>query len=285
MKIKFTKMHGLGNDFVVLDAVNQPFVPTRQQARFLADRHFGVGCDQILVVEKPGRPDADFSYRIFNADGGEVEQCGNGARCFARFVHEHGLTGKREIRVETQAGIIAPRLEDDGRITVDMGVPRFAPADIPFDSPLGETSEAVNQPLDMGEAVIDITAVSMGNPHAVHLVADVDHTPVNILGPLIESHPRFPRRTNVGFMQVVDRHAIRLRVFERGAGETLACGTGACAAVVAGIRRGLLDSPVRVFTRGGELNVAWAGTDAPVLMTGPAVSVFEGEIEIPENLQ
>ncbi|WIM05281.1 MAG: diaminopimelate epimerase [Candidatus Nitricoxidivorans perseverans] len=285
MKIRFTKMHGLGNDFVVLDAIHQPFVPTRQQARFLADRHFGIGCDQILVVEKPGRPDADFRYRIFNADGGEVEQCGNGARCFARFVTDKGLTDRREIPVETKSGLIVLRIEDDGQVTVDMGAPRFAPADIPFDSPMGKASDAVVQPLDMGEAVIDITAVSMGNPHAVHLVADVDHTPVEILGPLIESHPRFPQRTNAGFMQVVDRHAIRLRVYERGAGETLACGTGACAAAVAGIRRGLLDSPVRVITRGGELTIAWAGMGAPVLMTGPAVSVFEGEVEIPENPQ
>ena len=280
MRIRFTKMHGLGNDFVVLDAINQAFVPTPAQARWLADRHFGVGCDQILIVEKPGTPGVDFRYRIFNADGGEVEQCGNGARCFVRFVHEQGLTQAREIRVETKSGIIAPRLEADGQVTVDMGAPRFAPAEIPFDS---DTDAAV-QPLDVDGKTIEISAVSMGNPHAVQVVADVDTAPVAEQGPRIESHPRFPRRVNAGFMQVVDRHAIRLRVYERGAGETLACGTGACAAVVAGIRRGLLDSPVRVATRGGELSIAWAGAGAPVLMTGPATTVFSAEIDIPNNL-
>ena len=277
MKIRFTKMQGLGNDFVVLDAIHQAFVPTEQQARFLADRHFGVGCDQILVVEKPGRPDADFRYRIFNADGGEVEQCGNGARCFARFVTDKGLMEKREILVETKAGLIALRIEADGRITVDMGVPRLRPADIPFES----DSDALVQPLPVGNVVFDITAVSMGNPHAVQIVADIDHTPVAQIGPMIEFHPRFPMRANAGFMQILDRHAIRLRVHERGVGETLACGTGACAAVVVGIRRGLLDSPVLVTMRGGELSIAWAGMGTPVWMTGPAVSVFEGEIEIP----
>ncbi len=284
MKIRFTKMHGLGNDFVVLDAINQDFVPTPAQARFLADRHFGIGCDQILVVERSATPGIDFRYRIFNADGGEVEQCGNGARCFVRFVHEQGLTDKREIRVETRSGVIAPRLEADGRITVDMGAPRFLPAEIPFDS---ETDAAV-QSLSVDNGQIDISVVSMGNPHAVQLVADVDAAPVARLGPLIESHPRFPRRVNAGFMQVADRHAIRLRVYERGAGETLACGTGACAAVVAGIRRGLLDSPVRVSMRGGELVIAWDGAagaaPAPVMMTGPAVTVFTAEIALPNNL-
>jgi diaminopimelate epimerase len=280
MKIRFTKMHGLGNDFVVLDAVHQSFVPTPAQARFLADRHFGVGCDQILVVEEPTRADTDFRYRIFNADGGEVEQCGNGARCFVRYVHERGLSDKREIRVETPAGIIAPRLEADGSITVNMGAPVFEPAAIPFQS----DSAAVVQPLQVADASFDITAVSMGNPHAVQVVADVATAPVEKYGPLIESHPRFPRRVNAGFMQVVDRHGIRLRVFERGAGETLACGTGACAAVVAGIRRGLLDSPVRVTTRGGDLTIAWGGPDQAVLMTGPAATVFEGEIDLPDNL-
>ncbi|MDP2823661.1 MAG: diaminopimelate epimerase [Sulfuritalea sp.] len=288
MQIRFTKMHGLGNDFVVLDAINQNFVPTPAQARFLADRHFGIGCDQILVVERATTPGVDFRYRIFNADGGEVEQCGNGARCFVRFVHEQGLTDKREIRVETQSGLIAPRLEADGQVTVDMGVPRFLPAEIPFDSPSTEMSNAVVQPLVVGGARIEISVVSMGNPHAVQVVADVDAAPVAQIGPLIESHPRFPRRVNAGFMQVVDRHAIRLRVYERGAGETLACGTGACAAVVAGIRRGLLDSPVRVATRGGELSIAWNGSAGdgahPVMMTGPAVAVFSAEIELPNNL-
>jgi len=273
-------MHGLGNDFVVLDAINQNFVPTPAQVRFLADRHFGVGCDQLLVVEKAGTPGVDFRYRIFNADGGEVEQCGNGARCFVRFVHEQGLTGKREIRVETKCGMITPRLEADGQVTVDMGAPRFLPAEIPFDS----ETDAVVQPLVVDGAQLDISVVSMGNPHAVQVVADVDTAPVARLGPLIESHPRFPRRVNAGFMQIVDRHAIRLRVYERGAGETLACGTGACAAVVAGIRGGLLDSPVRVTTRGGDLSVAWDGAGQPVMMTGPATTVFSAEIELPNNL-
>jgi diaminopimelate epimerase len=281
MKIRFTKMHGLGNDFVVLDAIRQDFVPTPAQARFLADRHFGIGCDQLLVVEKSATPGVDFRYRIFNADGGEVEQCGNGARCFVRFVHEQGLTDKHEIRVETKCGVIVPRLEADGQITVEMGAPRFLPAEIPFDS----STDAVVQPLDVAGQQIDISVVSMGNPHAVQVVADVDAAPVAQQGPLIEAHPRFPRRVNAGFMQIVDRHAIRLRVYERGAGETLACGTGACAAVVAGIRRGLLDSPVRVTTRGGELSIAWGGdARSPVMMTGPATTVFTAEIELPNNL-
>jgi len=276
MNIRFSKMHGLGNDFVVIDGVRQSIALTPEQIRFLADRHFGVGCDQLLLVEKAGRPDVDFRYRIFNADGGEVEQCGNGARCFVRFAHEQGLTAKREIRVETMGGVISPRLEADGSVTVDMGVPVFDPARIPFAS---ESSELV-QPLDVGGERIAINAVSMGNPHAVQVVADVDAAPVASLGPLIENHPRFPQRVNAGFMQIVGRRSIRLRVFERGAGETLACGTGACAAVVAGISRGLLDSPVRVETRGGELNIAWQGPGTPVLMTGPAVTVFTGEIEL-----
>ena len=276
MKIRFTKMHGLGNDFVVLDAVSQAIDLTPAQARFLADRHFGVGCDQILVVEKAMRPDADFRYRIFNADGGEVEQCGNGARCFVRFVHEKGLTRKTAIRVETRCGLTEPRLEDDGLVTVDMGVPRFEPSHVPFVA----ESDALVQPLRVGDATVEITALSMGNPHAVQAVANVDTAPVAEQGPLIENHPRFPQRVNAGFMQAVDRHAIRLRVYERGAGETLACGTGACAAVVAGIARGLLDSPVKVATRGGELAIAWDGPGQPVRMTGPAVSVFDSEIDI-----
>ncbi len=276
MRIRFTKMHGLGNDFVVLDAVNQAIDLTPQQARRLADRHFGVGCDQVLVVARSTRADADFAYRIFNADGGEVEQCGNGARCFARFVRDKGLSARREIRVETCCGIIAPRLEADGSITVDMGVPRFEPSHVPFVS----DSDALVQPLQIGDAAVDITALSMGNPHAVQLVDDVRLAPVAALGPLIENHPRFPQRVNAGFMQVEERHAIRLRVYERGAGETLACGTGACAAVVAGIARGLLDSPVRVATRGGDLRIAWAGYGQPVLMSGPAETVFDGEIDI-----
>lgn len=276
MKLKFTKMHGLGNDFVVIDGVRQQIALSPEQLRYLGNRHFGVGCDQILLVEKASRPGVDFRYRIFNSDGGEVEQCGNGARCFVRFVHDQGLTDKREIRVETLRGDISPRLEADGMVSVDMGVPVFAPERIPF---VSMTDDLV-QPLDVGGEELLITAVSMGNPHAVQIVADVDIAPVAAQGPLIEAHPRFPQRVNAGFMQIVGRQAIRLRVFERGAGETLACGTGACAAVVAGIARGLLDSPVRVATRGGELTIAWRGQGEPVLMTGPATTVFTGEIEL-----
>ncbi len=276
MKLKFSKMHGLGNDFVVIDGVRQSVHLTPEQICFLADRHFGVGCDQLLLVEPARQPGVDFRYRIFNADGGEVEQCGNGARCFVRFVHDQGLTAKSEIRVETQAGVIGPRLEADGLVTVDMGVPVFEPARIPFVS----DTDAPAQPLQVGDRTVTIGAVSMGNPHAVQVVGDVDQHPVAEEGPLIESHPRFPQRVNAGFMAVQDRHHIKLRVYERGAGETLACGTGACAAVVSGIRRGLLDSPVRVTTRGGELSIAWAGAGTPVLMTGPAVTVFSGEIDL-----
>ncbi len=276
MKLKFSKMHGLGNDFVVLDGVRQTVSLTPEQFRYLGDRHFGVGCDQILLVEKAQRADVDFRYRIFNADGGEVEQCGNGARCFVRFVHDQGLTEKREIRVETMKGVISLCLEDDGNVTVNMGAPVFLPKDIPF---VSENDELI-QTLDVGADPVAITAVSMGNPHAVQVVADVDTAPVAEQGPLIEVHPRFPQRVNAGFMQVVDRQTIRLRVFERGTGETLACGTGACAAVAAGIARGLLDSPVRVHTRGGELTIAWGGREAPVMMSGPAVTVFTGEIDV-----
>lgn len=276
MKLRFSKMHGLGNDFVVIDAIRQRVDLTPDQVRFLADRHFGVGCDQLLVVERAQQPGVDFRYRIFNADGGEVEQCGNGARCFVRFVREQGLTDKREIRVETKSGVITLTAADDINVTVNMGVPVFEPARIPFQS----ASDAFVQPLDVAGSAVPITAVSMGNPHAVQVVADVDRAPVAQQGPLIESHPRFPARVNAGFMQVVDAHHIRLRVYERGAGETLACGTGACAAVVAGIVRNLLESPVRVSTRGGELNIAWAGEGQPVLMTGPAVTVFEADIHL-----
>ena len=276
-KLAFTKMQGLGNDFVMIDAVRQPIQLTEDQVRYLADRHFGVGCDQLLVVEPAQTPGVDFRYRIFNADGGEVEQCGNGARCFARFVFDQGLTDKREIRVETKKGIIAPRLEADGNVTVDMGVPVLNPADVPFVS----DSDAYVQPLDVAGTSVAITAVSMGNPHAVQVVADVGTAPVAEQGPLIEHHPRFPARVNAGFLQVVDDHRVRLRVFERGAGETLACGTGACAAVVAGILRGLVASPVAVETRGGELTIAWNGVGSPVLMTGPAVTVFSGELTLP----
>ncbi len=279
-RLRFTKMQGLGNDFVVLDGVRQQVALTPAQLRRLADRRFGVGCDQVLVVEKASRDGVDFRYRIFNADGGEVEQCGNGARCFVKFVRDQGLTDKREIRVETAGGVIAPVLREEGAITVvsvDMGVPRFAPADIPFVA----DGEALVHRIDVGGTAVEVSVVSMGNPHAVQVVADVDAAPVTTQGPLIERHPRFPQRVNAGYMQVRDRANIRLRVWERGAGETLACGTGACAAVVAGIRRGLLDPVVRVETRGGALDIAWPGPGAPVTMTGPAATVFEGEWEVP----
>ncbi len=276
MLLKFTKMHGAGNDFVVLDGVRQHIELSPEQLRLLADRHFGVGCDQILLVEKAQHKDADFRYRIFNADGGEVEQCGNGARCFVRFVHDQKLTHKHEIIVETHSGLSAPRLEVDGRVTVNMGAPVFDAARIPFSSGLS----AVSEPLEVAGETIQISAVSMGNPHAVQVVANVEQAPVAEMGPLIEQHPRFPKRVNAGFMQVMGRHQIRLRVYERGAGETLSCGTGACAAVVAGIRRGLLESPVNVATRGGTLTIAWAGEGQPVLMTGPAITVFHGEISL-----
>ena len=276
MKLKFTKMQGLGNDFVMVDTVRQRLQMTSELARRLADRRFGIGCDQVLVVEPADSPDVDFVYRIFNADGGEVEQCGNGARCFARFVLDAGLTTRREMSVRTKGGVIRPRLEADGRVTVDMGAPRLFPADVPFLS----DSDAVLQALDVGGVTRYVTALSMGNPHAVQVVADVDTAPVGEEGPIIEVHPRFPQRVNVGFLQVVDAHHIRLRVHERGAGETLACGTGACAAVVAGILRGLLKSPVAVETRGGRLDIAWAGEGQAVLMTGPAEPVFEGVVKV-----
>jgi diaminopimelate epimerase len=283
MKLKFTKMHGAGNDFVVIDAISQRIDFTPAQWQFLADRRFGVGADQMLVVEEPCSPGVDFRYRIYNADGGEVEQCGNGARAFVKFVTDKRLTDKRAIKVETMAGVIEPRLEADGRITVDMGAPILEPEQVPFDTK-GLQGKADGRdmlwPLDINGKTVWMSAVSMGNPHAVQVVDDAQSAPVQADGPLIEHHPRFPKRVNAGFMQIVNRHQISLRVFERGAGETLACGTGACAAVVAGIRRGLLDSPVAVNTRGGELSIAWAGEQSPVLLTGPAVSVFEGEIEI-----
>lgn len=276
MAIKFTKMHGAGNDFVVIDGVRQQVALSPENIRFIADRNFGVGCDQLLLVEKAQHKDADFRYRIFNADGGEVEQCGNGARCFVRFVHDHKLTHKREIIVETKSGLISPRLEEDGRVTVNMGAPTLEPKQIPFVS----DNRDVLQALQIGNDTIQITAVSMGNPHAVQVVADVETAPVAVQGPLIENHPRFPKRVNAGFMQVLDRTHIKLRVFERGAGETLSCGTGACAAVVAGIQRGLLDATVHVATRGGNLSITWNGEGSPVSMTGPAISVFEGEINL-----
>ena len=262
-KLKFTKMHGAGNDFVVIDGVRQEIYLTPEQLRILADRHFGVGCDQILLVERSQNEEADFRYRIFNADGGEVEQCGNGARCFVRYVHDHKLTGKREIVVETKSGLISPRLEDDGRVTVNMGAPIFEAARIPFDS----DSDAVIQTLDVNGQTLQITAVSMGNPHVVHIVEDVEKADVATLGPLIENHPRFPKRVNAGFMQIDDREHIKLRVYERGSGETMSCGTGACAAVVSGIRRGLLDHTVHVATHGGVLSISWAGEDKPLFVS------------------
>ena len=274
--LRFTKMQGLGNDFVVFDGIRQQVELTAAEVKRLADRRFGVGCDQILVVEKPTRPDVDFRYRIWNADGGEVEQCGNGARCFVHFVRRQGLTTKDKIRVETAGGIIVPEIVAGGEVAVDMGVPRFAAADIPF---AGE-GDAVIRPLDVEGVTVLVTLVSMGNPHAVQVVDDVDLAPVASQGPRIERDRRFPQRVNAGYMQVVDRVNIRLRVWERGVGETPACGTGACAAVVAGIRRGLLDSRVSVETRGGRLAVAWPGSGAVVTMTGPAATVFEGEWDV-----
>jgi diaminopimelate epimerase len=285
LRLKFTKMQGAGNDFVVLDGVSRPVDMTPQRARRIADRHFGVGCDQVLLVEKPRSKDADFRYRIWNADGGEVEQCGNGARCFVRFVHDKGLTKKAEIHVETLSGVIAPRLEADGQVSVDMGAPRFDPGEVPFDaSGLRPVQGNKRWPLEVAGRVVPLAVLSMGNPHAVQTVEDVDAAPVTTQGPLVERHPRFPKRANAGYLQVVNRSRVRLRVWERGAGETLACGTGACAAVVTGIREGLLDDTVRVETRGGQLTIRWAGGDndpnRSVWMTGPAVTVFEGEIEI-----
>jgi diaminopimelate epimerase len=264
MKLAFTKMHGAGNDFVVVDATEKPFSLSKEKLRFIANRNLGVGCDQILVVERPRAAGADFRYRIFNADGGEVEQCGNGARCFVKFVHARGLTAKREIRVETLGGPIVPRLEDDGEVSVNMGAPSFE----------GQESLSVN-----GQTV-QVMILSMGNPHAVQVVTDIAAAPVTTQGPLLESHPRFPGRVNAGYMQVLDRHRIALRVWERGAGETLSCGTGACAAAASAIRRGLLDSPVRVDTRGGALTISWAGGDNAVWMKGPAQTVYEGTLEI-----
>ena len=271
--LRFTKMQGLGNDFVVVDATRTPFTLTAAEVRLLADRRFGVGCDQVLVVEPARDPRADFRYRIYNADGGEVEQCGNGARCFMVFVRDRGLTDKVALKVETAGGLILSQLNDDGDVSVDMGAPRFRPEDVPFIGGLGAVAEA----LDVAGSRVEVSVLSMGNPHAVQVVSDIDRAPVEKQGPLIENHPRFPQRVNAGYMEIVDRANIRLRVWERGAGETLACGTGACAAVVAGIRRGLLDREVRVATRGGTLSIAWPAESAPVQMKGAATTVFEGE--------
>ncbi len=291
MRIPFTKMQGAGNDFVVLDETQKRFGLSAEQYRWLADRHFGIGADQILTVRASPEPGIDFEYLIHNADGAEVEQCGNGARCFARFVRDQGLTSKDAIRVQTRSGVIEPQLTADGRVTVNMGAPVFDLADIPFDA-------AQRQPQTSGlwekwpltlvdsskEATVLVAVLSMGNPHAVQVVDDVDTAPVLAQGPLIEHHTSFPKRVNAGFMQVLDRRHIRLRVYERGAGETLACGTGACAAVVAGIRLGLLDSVVEVQARGGTLTISWAGGASPVMMTGPATTVFHGEIDLIDHL-
>ncbi len=286
MNWNFTKMHGAGNDFVVLDGVRQAIEMTPERARALGDRHFGIGADQILLVERATRPDADFRYRIFNADGSEVEHCGNGARCFVRFVHEQGLSDRNPLRAQIATGILVLDEGDDEQVTVDMGSTRFDPAALPFDT-AGLASRTEGQDtlwqleLDVPAGLprsVALSAVAISNPHAVQVVDNVDTAPVAIVGPLIENHPRFARRVNAGFMQIVDRHSIRLRVHERGAGETLACGTGACAAVAAGIRRGLLDSPVRVQTRGGVLTIAWNGEQ--LRLTGPAESVFTGQVDI-----
>ena len=304
MHISFTKMQGAGNDFVVLDETRGLLGLSPAQYRFLADRHFGVGADQILSVRPPPTPEVDFGYAIHNADGGEVAQCGNGARCFAAFVRARGLTTKDIIRVQTSAGVVTPQIHADGRVTVDMGAPVFDANLVPFDAAGLVSATGDHQgkwPLALGthanDAIVYVAIVSMGNPHAVQVVADVDAAPVASMGPLVESHPRFVERVNAGFMQVVDRNRIKLRVYERGAGETLACGTGACAAVVAGIQLGLLDSTVEVETRGGSLTIEWQGgnamqggnslahnprLDAPVYMTGPATFVFSGEIDIPD---
>lgn len=298
-KISFTKMHGLGNDFVVLDETQQSYALDAEQYRWIADRRFGVGADQILTVRPSGQTDVDFAYIIHNADGGEVEQCGNGARCFARYVFDKGLTDKKAIRVQTQKGIIEPVLLDDGMVRVDMGVPVFAHAQVPFDPQHAGKTQVEGKPAEWeqwGLAATDsdnssgnasrhsqcqpVAVVSMGNPHAVQVVDDVDAAPVETVGAWVESHPAFPQRVNAGFMQIISRREVKLRVFERGSGETLACGTGACAAVVAGVRLGLLDvgADVLVHARGGDMRIAWAGGDSSVLMTGPAVTVFEGEL-------
>lgn len=282
--LRFTKMHGAGNDFVMLDCVRQTVQMTPELARRIADRHTGIGCDQILMVEPAPDASVDFRYRIFNCDGGEVEQCGNGARCFVRFVHEQGLSTKSAIRVLTKSGVIVPRREADGRITVDMGPPILAPERVPFD-PRGLTAtdrsaaRLAGWPLELDGVLLTIYPLSMGNPHAVQFVDDVAAAPVSTHGPLIEHHERFPARVNAGFVQVIDRHRLRVRVFERGAGETLSCGTGACAAAVASILLGRAESPVVVHTRGGDLTINWSGIDNPVFMTGAAETVFDGQFD------
>lgn len=283
MKLKFTKMQGAGNDFVVIDGISQTIDFTPEQWRALADRHFGVGADQLLLVERSAMPGVDFRYRIFNADGGEVEHCGNGARCFVKFVRDTGLTDKQTVRVEVQQGVITLTMREDGQVSVDMGAPILTPSDVPFDAAGLEGRREGDDtlwPLDVAGKTTWISVVSMGNPHAVQVVDNVDTAPVETDGPLVERHPRFPRRVNAGFLQVVSQHEARLRVYERGAGETLACGTGACAAAVAGIRRGLLKAPVAIETHGGTLTIDWDGASGPVIMTGPAATVFEGTIDV-----
>lgn len=283
MKLKFTKMQGAGNDFVVIDGISQTIDFTPEQWRALADRHFGVGADQLLLVERSAMPGVDFRYRIFNADGGEVEHCGNGARCFVKFVRDTGLTDKQTVRVEVQQGVITLTMREDGQVSVDMGAPILTPSDVPFDAAGLEGRREGDDtlwPLDVAGKTTWISVVSMGNPHAVQVVDNVDTAPVETDGPLVERHPRFPRRVNAGFLQMVSEHEARLRVYERGAGETLACGTGACAAAVAGIRRGLLKAPVAIETHGGTLTIDWDGASGPVIMTGPAATVFEGTIEV-----
>lgn len=276
MNLKFSKMHGLGNDFVVIDAINQPVALSPEQARFIADRHFGVGCDQLLLVENSTLSGVDFRYRILNADGSEVEQCGNGARCFARFVRNNGLSDKNSIVVETAKGMITLHLVENDLVRVDMGIPRLNPSEIPFTA----EKQAVNYTIEVDGESLSVGVVSMGNPHVVIRVDDIEQAPVEQLGPLLESHPRFPNRVNVGFMQVLTPQQIRLRVYERGAAETLACGSGACAAVVAGRVQGWLDEQVTVNLPAGELIIQWPAEGASVQMTGPAVEVFEGSINI-----
>ncbi len=281
MQLKFTKMQGAGNDFVVIDGFSKPILLTSAQIKKIANRNFGVGCDQLLIVEKTSVPNVDFKYRIFNADGGEVEQCGNGARCFVRFVVDKALTQKHEISVETASGLITLTLRDDNQVTVNMSAPNFEPAKIPFIADARQSQYL----LKLRQEQLSICTVSMGNPHAVTLVDDVETANVAELGPQIESHASFPQRVNAGFMQIINTHEIKLRVYERGSGETLACGTGACAAVVSGIQLGLLQSPVLVHAQGGDLTITWAGETesagaAPVMMTGSAEIVFEGSINI-----
>ena len=276
MLLRFTKMHGLGNDFMVIDLISQHAHIQPKHAKAWGDRHTGVGFDQLLLVEAPTNPDVDFRYRIFNADGSEVEQCGNGARCFARFVVDKRLTVKKQIRVETKGGIIELNLRPDGQVTVDMGAPRLVPEQIPFQA----AAEALSYTVEVDGERHELAAVSMGNPHAVLRVDNVDSAPVHSLGPKLEHHPRFPKRVNVGFLQVINRQQARLRVWERGAGETQACGTGACAAAVAAIRQGWMDSPLQLELPGGSLSIEWAGPGQPVMMTGPAVRVYEGQIRL-----